>query len=367
MQKSFGYTLLIVMLVILSVDNANAQGCVAIRSTGGASCMRPGESHDSTGWLFNMNNRYFKSYKHFRGSEEEHERVENGTEVINHTYSIDFFIQKTINKRWSVGVSIPVINNARSSLYEHGGNNAGPSARHSTYSFGLGDVRVAAYAWLTDPSKMSKLNIQAGLGVKLPTGDYRYQDYFIKNDTTKVLGPVDQSIQLGDGGTGITAELNLFYQIARKIGVYGNAYYLANPREQNGVSTSRGGPTPAANVKNGSDVMSVPDQYMVRGGVNFTVNSFTASAGVRYECVPVYDIIGGSNGFRRPGYVLAVEPGLTYQVKKLTAYVLVPFALERNRTQSVPDKIRSELTGVYAHGDAAFADYSVNAGIAFRF
>ena len=55
-----------------------------------------------------------------------------------------------------------------------------------------------------------------GWELKLPTGDYKYQDYFYKNDSTKVLGPVDQSIQLGDGGTGITLELNSFYSLSQK-------------------------------------------------------------------------------------------------------------------------------------------------------
>ena len=31
------------------------------------------------------------------------------------------------------------------------------------------------------------------------------------------------------------------------------------------------------------------------------------------------------------------------------------------------DKIKTEKTGVYSHGDAAFADYSVNVGVAFSF
>ena len=40
--------------------------------------------------------------------------------------------------------------------------------------------------------------------------DYNFQDFFYKADGTQVLGPVDQSIQLGDGGTGITLEANAF-------------------------------------------------------------------------------------------------------------------------------------------------------------
>jgi hypothetical protein len=40
--------------------------------------------------------------------------------------------------------------------------------------------------------------------------------------------------------------------------------------------------------------------------------------------------------------------------------------LQRNRTQSVPDKIRTEKTGTYFKGDAAFADYLINIGVVVR-
>jgi hypothetical protein len=83
---------------------------------------------------------------------------------------------------------------------------------------------------------------------------------------------------------------------------------------------------------------------------------------MRIEGIPAEDLIGGSNGFRRPGYVLSAEPVVAYKVNRTQFYVSVPVAVVRNRTQSVPDKIRTEKTGVYAHGDAAFADYTVNVG-----
>ena len=202
--------------------------------------------------------------------------------------------------------------------------------------------------------------------MKLPTGDYKYQDYF-HSDSTRVLGPVDQSIQLGDGGTGFSGEMNAYYSFSQVVSVYGNFYYLANPREQNGVSTSRGGKTSASSISNGSDVMSVPDQYMARVGASATFNHLSISAGVRDECVTVHDLIGGSGGFRRPGYVISAEPSIIYKMKKFTAYVATPIALKRDRTQSVPDKIRTSLTGVYTQGDAAFADYSINVGFSVKF
>ena len=71
-------------------------------------------------------------------------------------------------------------------------------------------MRFTAYKWLFKTSVRQKGNIQLGLGVKLPTGDYKYQDYFYRNDSTKVLASVNPSIQLGDGGTGIIGELNSF-------------------------------------------------------------------------------------------------------------------------------------------------------------
>ena len=105
------------------------------------------------------------------GKEEQHEREEAGTEVINHFASTEIGISRNMNNRWSLALFVPVINNARSSMYEHYGNTSkSPNARRSTHSFGLGDARIAAYYWLLNPTKSSKGNVQLGLGIKLPTG-----------------------------------------------------------------------------------------------------------------------------------------------------------------------------------------------------
>ena len=60
----------------------------------------------------------------------------------------------------------------------------------------------------------------------------------IKDDTTKILAPVNASIALGDGGTGITTEINAFYVFSNTISFYGNVYYLVSPRDVSGISTS---------------------------------------------------------------------------------------------------------------------------------
>lgn len=346
-------------------NKVSAQGCVAIRSTGGLCTMdeHPDSTTDNGSWLFNSNSRYYKSFRHFIGTKEQKQRIEQGTNVINHAYTNDLSLTRIFNNRWSVSLDVPVIANSRSSLYEHGGKE-----RHDTYSFGLGDIRFTTYAWLLNPQKNPKGNIQAGLGIKFATGNYNYQDYFYNVGTggTRRLGPVDQSIQLGDGGTGFTTELNAYYNFSHKFGLYGNFYYLFNPREVNGTSNARGGVPSATSVANTSDIMSVPDQYLLRAGASYAVSKFAFTLGVRDECLPAHDLIGGSAGFRRPGYIISAEPGVTYHVKNLSLYLYVPVAIVRDRTTSFADHITTELTGVPTHGDAAFADYAINLGITYR-
>ncbi|MFY7839604.1 MAG: hypothetical protein ACOVP7_04980, partial [Lacibacter sp.] len=267
MKKIIATQLATVVLLLTVTQQLAAQGCVAVRSNG-AMCTRSHageEAADNHNWQLTTGYRYFHSFRHFVGTEEQKHRVAEGTDVRNWQHAVDFTLARKLNKRMSIAVNVPIISNRRSSMYEHYGNSStSPNARRETTSFGIGDIRITAYRWMLDPVKSKRGNLQVGLGLKLPTGDYRYNDFFWKNDSTKVLGPVDQSIQLGDGGTGISLELNGYYVFTKELSAYGNFYYLSNPREHNGVSTARGGTTSNTNILYGSSVMSVPDQYMVR-------------------------------------------------------------------------------------------------------
>jgi len=112
--------------------------------------------------------------------------------------------------------------------------------------------------------------------------------------------------------------------------------------------------------------MSVPDLFMTRAGVSYTVNKLNFSGGFRIEGLPSSDLIGGNRGFRRPGYIISAEPGVTHIGKRTNTFLYVPIALVRNRTQSDSDKRRSADTGTHVQGDAAFADYLINLGITIR-
>lgn len=351
-------------IALFSYQRVSAQGCVAIRSNGGF-CTAGEEHHVDTAaeWQFSVNNRYYKSFKHYIGTTYQKQRAVLGNEVINNAYTMDMAIYRILNPRWTLMLDLPISANSRSQCYLQ--DNV--YHRFATHSFGAGDIRIAVYRWILDPEKMPKGNVQVGLGIKFPTGNDNVQDYFKTSDSTKTFGPVDQSIQLGDGGTGITLEVNSYYNFSHRVGLYGNFYYLSNPVDQNGVSNAHGGPVSATSIANGSNVMSVPDQYMARAGVSLQFNRLFATAGFRDDCLPVHDLIGGSDGFRRPGFILSGEPSVIYVFPKISLYADVPIAIVRDRTQSVPDKITTALTGVYTHGDAAFANCVVNIGANIRF
>ena len=352
---------LIIIMVALSlvVNNTNAQGCMAVRQIAGF--WEFGKIEDrpaKNDWFFNMNNRYFKSFRTFIGTHDQ--KTPKKDQVINKTFTTDFTLLRELHNGWSLASNIPIAANTRSTTFEHAGK------RHDTKSFGLGDIRITLYKWLLKTANGSKGNIQLGLGIKLPTGDYKYQDYFYLNDSTKILGPVDQSIQLGDGGTGITMEVNTIYKVSNIVNLYGNFFYLFNPREQNGVSTFRGGLPNALSIRAGSDVMSVPDQYTGRVGAAFTFHRFTGEAGIRAEGVPVNDFIGGKSGLRRAGYNISAEPGVSYRSKNCILYAYTPIALKRSIRQSVTDKKRTEITGSFAHSPGGFGDVLFFAGVAFK-
>jgi hypothetical protein len=350
-------------LLLLGVGStAHAQGCVAVRPMGCATSeyVNPGSSLLETGeWQVSSAYQYFRSFRHFRGDHEEANRVEDNTEVINVNHATDIGIGYGVSNRLALTLNVPLIYYDRSSLYEHYGNSptANPDhARFHTGSQGLGDMRLTGSYWVFDPMTANQGNFSLGLGIKMPTGDSNVQDTFHKIDSngqdSTFTKAVDQSIQLGDGGWGFALQSEGYRSMFSKTAVYYNAFYLFNPKSENDVPHS------------------VADQYAARLGLNYAVmpqHGLSASLGGRVEGIPSEDLIGDSEGRRRPGYVVSIEPGLSYRHNALNFSLNVPYALYRNRTQSVSDKERTAETGTFTHCDAAFADYLVNFTVSAQF
>ena len=373
MQKHVLLSLASGVFFLLLSQTAFSQGCVAIRQMGGCnsgSAAALGKGQGQVG----LNYRYFRSYKHFKGDSEQVERVEDGTEVININNSFDLGLSYGLSNRLSLSATLPIIFYDRSSLYEHYGNStaANPEQkRFHTDASGIGDLRIAGNYWLFNPETSVKRNVAVGLGIKLPTGNENVQGDFHKRKATDgadsiVVKAVDQSIQLGDGGVGLSLELQAFTSVFKNGALYFNGFYLSNPRETN-KTVNRALNSKSTQADSITAFHSVADQFVVRFGLNYTIvpsHNLAVNLGVRMEGIPAHDLIGGSNGFRRPGYIISGEPGVSYQHGKISFNLNVPVALYRNRVKSVSDL--ADPTG-QRHGDAAFADYSINVGVAYRF
>jgi hypothetical protein len=342
------------VLATLPLQKSLAQGCVPAKGAGISNAQMA--AHDGgEGKLFvSTAYRWLHSDRHFVGSEEQKERRHEGSEVINDSHFVDFSFTYRWNSRYSTTLSIPLVQHDRSQVVRDSQRRI--LERFHTQSSGIGDVRLLTDMWIFDPSKDVRGNALVGLGIELPTGKKDVQDTFhFYNATTSTIlrerRNVDQSIQPGDGGYAVLLDVYAYRQLNDKFTGFVNGSYSVTPQEKSGVQTRRSNPFEAE--------MSIMDSFIARGGVEFKPAAqlgLTLSLGARIEGVPVHDLVGGSDGFRRPGYSVSVEPGVVFSRDDWTATLYVPVSIYQNRTQSVPDKQLSAATNSYRHGDAAFTD-----------
>lgn len=360
--KRFAGVFTLITFFSVSATQAHAQGCVAAHGSGvGSSAMD--EVDTAHPWELSVSYRWFESDRHYVGTAYQPQRAAAGDQVINRSNFTDLNLNYTISSRYSVALTVPYVSHDRSQTLK---KNGVVFQRYHTQASGLADISVVGNAWLFEPTAGSKGNIQFGLGLSLPTGKDDVRDTFQSYNaaTDQVLAvekTVDQSIQPGIGSYGIIVSVSGYRQLGAGFTGYASAVYTITPKETNGVPTFRAG---------FESVMSVADTYLGRTGVEYAFggsSGISLSLGLRAEGVAVYDLIGGSKGFRRPGYSVAIEPGIAINRPKWSARLYVPYAIQRDRLQSVPDKQKTAATGVYSQGDAAFADYLIATSVSYKF
>jgi hypothetical protein len=92
------------------------------------------------------------------------------------------------------------------------------------------------------------------------------------------------------------------------------------------------------------------------------VEGLVVSAGGRINGVTVRDLVGGGDMYwRRPGYVVYVEPGLTWTLGQNMASLSVPVRVYANKLDSLLDRSLGRKIG------ASFAPYLLLASYARRF
>ena len=288
-------------------------------------------------WQASVGFRWFESKRVFVYDQEVTQRY---GQMVNVVYSFDLLASYGITPRWSVALDLPFIHATRSTLYEHDFVN-----QRRMSASGVGDLRLMTDFWLLDP--------------------HSHMDTAYRG-SGPVTRPVDQSIQPGAGGWGVIFQLQAFQKIYGNLSGYLNGSYILTPEEQNGTEYPLADiPRTAAFFTTRQTHNSISDQYLGRGGLSYVIwpaQSLSVSFGARIEGIPAEDAIGGSLGFRRPGYTVSIEPGIAWSHKKNSLAVSVPIAMYRTRLQSIPEFELGRLPG-----DAAFADFSILASSSYRF
>lgn len=311
-------------------------------------------------WQIGGTYRTFRADKQYKGNQLSQPINRLRNQVISELQTLDLFATYAQSRQWNLSVNIPVV------LYGSSSRGlpalAGPdSPRFVQSTKGLGDITLSARRWLLDTRRNPGGNLALGVGVKLPTGDANARDRFPNaRGVDERLRPVDPSIQLGDGGLGVQLQLEGFKQVGSATVVLTGAY-LMTPRGQTHTLSPRsflapGGP---AAIEEFERYNTVADQYVGRLGVIHPVPGVKGLAVLlagRAEGVPVHDAVGKTIGFRRPGYTVAIEPGLVYSYQNTALSITVPVVMDRNILDQRPGTPR----------ESTFADYSIIVTVTHR-
>jgi hypothetical protein len=346
-----------------------AQGCVVAHTVGEVGGPDSSGGYLAPGhWEFSLDYRHLYSFRHFVGSVAQQYRQDGHSEVRNRVNLINGGLTYQITPRFSVAGTVPVEFASRRYNIAAGSLGTGSPAKTILGDWGIsgvGDVSFIGQGWLWSPEAHTSHNIQIGLGVQMPTGRDNLQSKFATTPGTPAGNyTADYSIQPGLGVWAIPFTVESFQALNKSTQVYFNGSYLVTPSENNGVRNVNPPGFPAPAKQNA--YISAADEYLLQAGVGYmvaSVHGLTVTGGLRKEGVPAHDLIGGSEGWRRPGYAVSLEPGVLYAMKGghdvITANI--DRAIYRNRIASVPDL---ELG---THGDAAFADWVWLASFRHRF
>ena len=328
-------------VVVFSADSF-AQGCILLRQTSPMFGTTGAVDQEVGTWTITVTGRSSIADKHYRGEIRQMERTTEQTYVVNRQNSMTTTIGYQFSPRFNLTAGIPFIEAAWGIPSPRAG---GPEARANENARGIGDVTTLARLAMFNPSTSTRSwNVIVGGGVKLPTGNNEATDLFPDgNGNNNAERYVDISVHPGDGGWGVIMDFQGYKQIGR-VTTFGGGTWLANPRDTG--TASRGNLVTASTPSN---VNTVSDQFVFRGGAAVPITShITASLAWRAEGVPRYDLLGESNGFRRPGVEMYWEPGVTVTHGRHSVSFNLPVGYYFNRWSN-PN------TG--SAGDSTFPEY----------
>ena len=348
-------TALTLAAIAASAAPAAAQGCILIRQTSPMFGTTGSLDSEAGTWTVTLTGRHSVADIHYNGTVRQVQRETQQTYVVNEQNSVTATIGYQLTPRISLNVGVPFV---EASWGIPSPFSAGPAARANENARGLGDITSLVRVALFNPSTTTRRwNVTFGGGVKFPTGNNEATDVFpdIQGRNT-VERYVDISVHPGDGGWGLLADLQGYRQVGR-FTAFGSGTWLANPR--NTGTLARSTPVTQTTTTSPTGVNTVSDQFVFRAGTQYAITDMiSASIAWRAEGVPRYDLIGRSNGFRRPGVELYWEPGVTVAKGRHAVSFNFPVGYYFNR-------FRNPYTG--NPGDSTFPEYVSIATYSMRF
>lgn len=345
--RSLFVGLVLLLGLLIGAAPARAQGCVC-QKQGGPVFGGVGPYLEKGKWQSLLFYRGYESEEHFQGKEPFPELDENGPRNAQQLVVADF--TWALSTRLNLSASIPFFSNDFDVRRPPPGG--GERVWVPIAASGIGDVNVRGRYWFFDPngSRAGQHNIGLSLGVKLPTGQHDETDDYFGRQV-----PVDVSIQTGDGEWGGLVTLYAF-QNAGPATLYLNATYLFVPANTTGVPTFFG----SLNNPNNTTQNSAADQFSGQIGASVTLVDkwLIPSLAYRIEGVPIDDLFGASDGFRRPGVIGFVEPGLNFVFGRSLVGVTLAIRSYVDIKDS-PTSVRVE--------DATVPKYMLTVGYSLRF
>ena len=363
-MRRFDISFGIAVWVVLSVSSLMpahlaAQGCIISRSglesdgSAGGSYLRPGD------WTSTVGFRHVYSHVHFSGPTENFSRAQLGTEVQTKTNLDDLVVNYQLTDRVGLTGTLPFLYASRRLQSQYA----------TLHTSGISDVSIGAQSWIRSPKseRAGTNNAQIGLSLLIPSGsDHQNNVVATTYGATPTTQYPDYSVQPGGGAWGAILSWQAFQNLGNDTIVFFGGNYVMTQGGYHDFWTSHGGTSNGAPAATAGMTQfdAIQDQYLLEVGASHPapkIKGLGLSLTIRDEGVPARNIIGNDLGFKRPGFGIALTPGLTYTRGNSSLQFSLGKVMIRDRTKSVAE----EVNGVH-EGDAAFANYVWMAGYTLR-
>ncbi len=305
-------------------------------------------------WEFTATGLNWYSHKHYVGTHPNPSINPYGP--FNKRTQFDFRLFYGLTNRWELSLDVPVQFQSYDGFWPVYGYST-TRVPVKTGADGFGDIVVSASRWMFS-TEQSKGNVSLSFGLSIPTGN--------TDATSEVYGrtiPVEWNVQPGGGSWGLVPTIRAFRNLRWGMTAYGAATYLITPRDTTGTPVF----SPDLFYGQTSVVNSSADQYFAESGLSFPSPLRWISPTVAYVVsgVPRRDLIGGSDGFRRPATLEYVAPGFNLAIAGQVLTLGVPLLTYYN----IKPPIQPNIFGnrVLDVTDATIPGVMVSATYSFRF